>query len=59
MLEASDKIAKQEFPAYTLVVGNPARPIGKVCRCGRRLFNDAPCAACGFDLKKALAGPES
>lgn len=52
-------VVTADVPPYTLIVGNPARPIGKVCRCGQRLFNDAPCAACGFDLKKALAGPES
>jgi len=47
-------VVTADVEPYTLVVGNPARPIGKVCRCGERLFNDLVCVRCGFDLKKAL-----
>lgn len=36
---------------YTLMVGNPARPIGHMCECGERLpdtsDNDRACNACG------------
>lgn len=32
---------------YELVVGNPARRIGYVCRCGERLGQDQVCPRCG------------
>lgn len=32
---------------HVLVVGNPARAIGYVCRCGDRLDDDLFCARCG------------
>lgn len=47
-------VVTADVEPYTLVVGNPARPIGKVCRCGQRLFNDLVCPSCGFDLKTVL-----
>jgi acetyltransferase-like isoleucine patch superfamily enzyme len=33
----------RDVPAYTLVVGNPAKAIGFVCRCGRKLSEDLTC----------------
>ena len=53
MIGAGSVITSDVEP-YTLVVGNPARAIGKICRCGTRLFNDLVCPKCGFDLKKEL-----
>jgi len=38
-------VVTKDVPPYTLVVGNPAVPVGKVCKCGRRLQNDK-CLAC-------------
>lgn len=32
---------------HALVVGNPARPVGFVCRCGGRLDEQFACAVCG------------
>lgn len=32
---------------HTLVVGNPARPVGFVCRCGMALPGELACDACG------------
>ena len=43
-------VVTDDVPPYTLVVGNPARPIGKVCRCGARVGDDLICPKCGFDL---------
>jgi len=48
-------VVTRSVPAYTLVIGNPARPVGLVCRCGRQILSlrdgtppDGPydCAAC-------------
>lgn len=47
-------VVTDDVPPYTLVVGNPARPIGKVCRCGARVGDDLICPKCGFDLSSDL-----
>ena len=38
-------VVTRSVPAHHLVVGNPARHIGYVCRCGERI--EGACAACG------------
>jgi UDP-2-acetamido-3-amino-2,3-dideoxy-glucuronate N-acetyltransferase len=43
-------------PEYALVVGNPARIAGWMCRCGIRLDfteNRAVCRKCGREYKKS------
>lgn len=42
-------VVKRDVAPYSLVVGNPAREIGKVCRCGRRV-KDGKCPECGFEI---------
>ena len=44
-------VVTKDVPAYGLVVGNPARLVGFVCKCGRRM-QDSLCAACGFALER-------
>lgn len=39
-------VVVRDVPPYALVVGNPARPIGWVCRCGARLGEALECAEC-------------
>ena len=40
-------VVTHDVASYRLVVGNPARPVGWVCRCGERLPEPAPDARCG------------
>ena len=37
----------RDVPAHALMVGNPARRIAWVCRCGERLDDDLACPSCG------------
>jgi acetyltransferase-like isoleucine patch superfamily enzyme len=38
---------------HALVVGNPARRVGYVCRCGERLPEDLVCPKCGLAFRHA------
>ena len=40
-------VITKDIPNHALVVGNPARQKGWVCRCGEKLDNDLKCAECG------------
>jgi UDP-2-acetamido-3-amino-2,3-dideoxy-glucuronate N-acetyltransferase len=46
-------VVTRDVPAYALVVGNPARRSGWMCKCGVRLpAGDAPvCGACGASYR--------
>jgi len=46
MIGAGSVVTK-DVENYSLVVGNPAKPIGRVCKCGRRLENEQHCPKCG------------
>jgi UDP-2-acetamido-3-amino-2,3-dideoxy-glucuronate N-acetyltransferase len=41
---------------YALVVGNPARQVGWMCRCGERLGDDLVCLACGVAYRESETG---
>ena len=43
----SGSVVTRDVPAYALVVGNPARQIGWVCKCGERLDKENVCPRCG------------
>jgi UDP-2-acetamido-3-amino-2,3-dideoxy-glucuronate N-acetyltransferase len=40
-------VVTKDVPDHALVVGNPARQIGWMCRCGERLNADRVCPVCG------------
>ena len=40
-------VVNRNVPDHALYVGNPARQIGWVCRCGERLSDQLDCMACG------------
>ena len=54
-------VVTRDVPAYGLVLGNPARRVGWVCRCGVRLV-EAPgalrCPTCGATYRRSGAGLE-
>jgi acetyltransferase-like isoleucine patch superfamily enzyme len=39
-------VVTRDVPAHSLVMGNPAREVGKVCVCGGRLEPDSTCPVC-------------
>lgn len=41
-------VITQDVEEYSLVVGNPARQIGWVCKCGTKLNDEHKCKSCGL-----------
>lgn len=46
MIGAGSVVTK-DVPAHALMVGNPARQIGWVCKCGHKVEDGKPCENCG------------
>ncbi len=46
-LVGAGSVVTKNVPAHALVVGNPARIIGYVCKCGERLDENSFCKKCG------------
>jgi len=44
---AAGSVVTKNVPSYALVMGNPARLVGYVCRCGHRLDDHGLCKSCG------------
>ena len=40
-------VVTKDVPAHALLVGNPAKQIGWVCRCGGKLDENGYCTVCG------------
>lgn len=43
----SGSVVTHDVPAHALVCGNPARPVGRVCKCGHKLLDGKVCESCG------------
>jgi UDP-2-acetamido-3-amino-2,3-dideoxy-glucuronate N-acetyltransferase len=48
----------RDVPNHALVVGNPARQIGWMCKCGERLGDDLVCPVCGVAYQESKGGLE-
>ena len=46
-------VVTRSVPDHALVMGNPARTHGWVCRCGQRLGDDLACPGCGRAYRAA------
>ena len=49
-------VVSRDVPDHSLAFGNPARPIGWMCRCGERLDEELSCGACGLCYQREGAG---
>lgn len=49
-------VVTKTVPAYTMVVGNPAKFYSYVCRCGVKLEENLICQTCGTRYKKTEDG---
>lgn len=54
----SGSVVTKNVPPHALVVGNPAKQIGWVCKCGNKLNADCECEACGKRYRRTEEGLE-
>jgi UDP-2-acetamido-3-amino-2,3-dideoxy-glucuronate N-acetyltransferase len=47
-------VVTRDVKDYALVIGNPAKQIGWVCKCGERLSDALECEACGISYARIL-----
>ncbi|MDO5156757.1 MAG: acyltransferase [Eubacteriales bacterium] len=48
----SGSVVTKDVPAFALVVGNPAKQIGWVCKCGHKLDDKLVCPECKLEYKQ-------
>jgi UDP-2-acetamido-3-amino-2,3-dideoxy-glucuronate N-acetyltransferase len=51
-------VVNRDVPPHCLVVGNPARRVGYVCRCGGRIGGSGKCEECGEPLPPGVGEDE-
>lgn len=51
-------VVTRSVPDYALVLGNPARQVGWMCRCGERTGDDLVCPVCGTKYQETDVGIE-
>lgn len=51
-------VVTDDVPAHALMVGNPARQTGWMCRCGLKLPQNLVCQGCGLSYRKTSGGLE-
>jgi UDP-2-acetamido-3-amino-2,3-dideoxy-glucuronate N-acetyltransferase len=49
-------VITKDVPDHALMVGNPGKQIGWVCKCGESLTDDLTCTVCGNKYKKVESG---
>lgn len=50
----SGSVVCHDVPAHALVVGNPAKQVGWVCKCGHKLDEKLECPVCGEKYQELL-----
>lgn len=50
-LVGAGSLVTKDVPDYALVCGTPAKIVGYVCKCGKKLDEDKRCEICGTELK--------
>ena len=53
---AAGAVVARDVPDHALMVGNPARRIGWMCKCGHRIGEDKTCPACGTRYREKEDG---
>ena len=48
----SGSVVTKDVPDYALVVGNPAKQIGWVCKCGHKLDDNCVCSVCDLEYNE-------
>ena len=49
-LIGAGSLITKDVPSHSLCYGYPAKPMGKVCKCGKRKNNESHCEKCGYQF---------